>query len=135
MRAAIALAMALLAGCPPSHNTGECQTDADCGGEVCTRTHECLAASQIRSVKATWTIRGMAASATTCATTPDFYIQFDGSTNIDVVAYTPVPCVAGQFTIDKLPKRFNAVELGVEGNVHDIAIIDGSGMATFNLYP
>jgi hypothetical protein len=125
-----------VAGCGSSNTGGMCQVDSDCGGEVCARTNECLPASQIRMVKVTWTIRGMAASAQTCAASPSFYIQFDGRSVQDTAAYAPVPCDQGQFSVDKLPRRFDQVEMGVEGRVHDIAIIDPtSGTATFNLAP
>src|SRR6516162_2869484 len=110
-----AAALALLAGCPPDTTSGMCAMDSDCGNNVCARDGECLPADQVRSVKLTWTIRGMAANAMTCAPTPDFYIQFDGDGAGDTFGYAPVPCMEGQFTIDRLPTRFGGAEMGVEG--------------------
>ena len=128
------VALVLLAGCPRQHDS-TCMVDTDCGGEVCARDGECLPASDVRSVKVSWTIRGMPANATNCSTTPDFYLQFDGTTLQDIFGYEPVPCMAGQFTIDKLPNRFQQVEIGTDSRTFDVTVIDSSGMATFNLYP
>lgn len=110
-------------------------TDSDCGGDVCTRNGECLAASDVWSVKVSWTIRGMPANATTCAPTPDLYLYFGGTYANDTFGYEPVPCMAGQFTIDKLPKRYTSVELGVQGGASSYAPIDGSGHAMLDLSP
>jgi hypothetical protein len=131
--ATIVFATALLAGCPNS--SGDCQVDSDCGSDVCARTGECLPASDVRTVRTTWTIRGMPANAQTCAASPDLYIQFDGPVLNDTWGYEPVPCMAGLFTALKLPSRFAEVELGVNGGVRSTTIIDGSGNATFNLFP
>ena len=125
----------VLAGCPTSAKPSQCTTDPDCGGLVCARNGECLSANQIWMVKVTWTIRGMPASATTCATTPSFYLQFDGQTTNDTFGYTPVPCDAGIFSIDKIPRRFFQVELGVDQRFTDIALIDAMGAAKFDIYP
>ena len=113
-----------------------CHQDSDCGADVCARDGECLPAADVRMVKVTWTIRGAAANATSCAATPDFYLQFDGPTQNDTFGYTPVPCAAGQFSIDKLPTRFDQVELGVDNRFNDVArIAAATGLATFDLYP
>ena len=129
------LVLLLLAGCPSSSKTKtDCTADSDCGGYVCARDGECLPASQIYQVKTSWTIRGQMANATTCATTPDFYLQFDGYDAYDVFGYEPVPCMAGQFTIDKLPTRFTVVEIGVNNRFIDSAVIV-DGMATMDLNP
>ena len=109
--------------------------DSDCGSDICARDGECLPADQVRSVKLTWTIRGMPASATTCASNPDFYIQFDGPSVDDTFGYAPVPCMEGQFTIDRLPTRFGAAEMGVEGQYSAYAVIQPDGTAAFDLAP
>ena len=112
MRASLLLLV--LAACPSSSTNSSCMVDTDCGGgEVCTRNMECLAPSDVYSVKVTWTIRGSAANASTCAASPDFYIQFDGPEQRDTFGYEPVPCDPGQFTVDKLPKRFTQAEIGI----------------------
>jgi hypothetical protein len=130
-----ALALVLLAGCP-SGNDGECKIDSDCGtGNVCTRNTECLPASEVRSARITWTIRGMPASETLCAQTPNFYLLFAGNQLNDTFGYEPVPCKAGLFTIDKLPRRFVSVEIGVENGISEVTAFDAQGNASFDLYP
>lgn len=125
----------LLAGCPSSSTHQECMTDTDCGTEVCARDGECLPAGDIRLVKLSWTIRGSAASPTTCAASPDFYVQFDSPYAGDSFGFEPVPCDQGQFTVDKLPKRYNQVEIGIGNRFLDAAPIDATGQATFDLFP
>jgi len=74
------------------------------------------------------------ADATTCAATPDLYIQFQSAQDGDTLAYAPVPCFAGQFSMDKLPNRFTRVELGVDnGDGRQFADIDSDGIAAFDL--
>jgi hypothetical protein len=47
-----------------------------------------------------------------------------------------VTCVSGVFNIDKLPKRFRQVELGVEGAAGVVVPIDGrTAQAQFDLLP
>ena len=135
MSRAVLLALVVCAGCP-SNEPGECTTDADCGADLCTRNGECHPASEVYAVKVTWTIHGVAASPETCAQTPDFYLQFDASEISDVFGYAPVPCDAGEFSIDKLPTRFTEVELGVDDRFNELAPIDPlTGLATFDLSP
>lgn len=133
MRAAVLLL--LLAGCPDSTGSA-CQVDDDCGGSnVCARNGECIAPSNVRTVHVTWKIRGAPASATTCAATPNFFIMFSSPSRTDTYGYEPVPCASGLFTIDKLPTRFNAVELGVDGGYSEATVFDSQGNAAFDLAP
>ena len=127
--------LALLAGCP-AQGTPQCTVDTDCGGngEVCARDGECLPADEVQMVKVSWTIGGAAADATTCAPFPSFYLEFDGSMFEDTFGYEPVPCVQGQFTIDKLPTRFVQVDIGVQGQWTDTTQIE-SGAASFDIAP
>ncbi|NVB77978.1 MAG: hypothetical protein HOV81_06240 [Kofleriaceae bacterium] len=113
---------------------GECKVDGDCGDGVCARNGECLPESAVRSSRVTWTIRGMPANATTCAGSPNFYILFYASPG-DTFGFEPVPCAAGVFSIDKLPKRFVSVEIGIEGRFEDDKAFDSQGNASFDLYP
>jgi hypothetical protein len=87
-------------GCPGSR----CEQDADCAGEVCTRTGECLAADFVREVQVRWTLRGAAPSAMTCAAFEPLGIEFR-STVEDKLTFSPLACAAGLFTVDKLPRR------------------------------
>ena len=131
---AIAL-LALLAACDFTSG-GDCTSDGDCSGsEVCARNGECLAQSEVRFVRVSWTIRGQAASATSCAATPNFYILFATNDPGDVYGYEPVPCASGVFTVDKLPTRYITVEMGVDGGFSQQAVFDSQSHATFDLTP
>lgn len=130
-----ALLVLVLAACPSSDTKTVCMVDSDCGGDVCARDGECLPASEVWPVKVTWTIRGSAANAQTCATSPSFYLQFDGQFQQDSFGYEPVPCEQGQFLVDKLPKRFVQVEIGENNRFLDAQPISAAGSASFDLYP
>lgn len=132
---ALACVLLACAGCPGG-GTDECTLDSDCGGTaVCARSSECLPASEVRAVRITWTIRGMPASDSTCARSPNFYISFAGATLSDTFGYAPVPCKAGLFTVDKLPRRFVSAEIGVTNGFHDAKAFDANGNAAFDLFP
>jgi len=135
MRAAPLVLLLALAGCPLSGRSGECEFDQDCDGDnVCGRDSICHLPSDVRAVRAVWTVAGQAANTTTCAATPQLYISFLSANDGDNLAYSPVPCFAGQFSMDKLPNRFTRVELGVDdGSGHDFADIDSDGVAAFDL--
>jgi len=136
MRLALVPALILLGGCPLAGRSGECQFDQDCGDAdtVCARDSICHPKSEVRAVRAVWTLAGQKADANTCAATPDLYISFQSSSDGDTLGYAPVPCYAGQFSMDKLPNRFTRVELGVEtGAGRQFADINSDGVATFDL--
>jgi hypothetical protein len=135
MRAwALAVLVLVCAGCPG--NDGECHDDSDCrGGNVCARNTECLPPSEVRSVRITWTIRGLAANEMLCAPTPDFYLMFQGTQFNDEFGFAPVPCKSGVFSIDKLPTRFVSVEIGVENGFSEVKAFDAQGTAAFDLTP
>lgn len=126
--------IALLSGCMGSPSGGECHIDSDCGGsDVCARDMTCTAKSEVRSVTATWTVKGMPASVTSCGSHTDLFIQFLSSTATDELGYAPVPCMNGLFTIDKLPKRYFQVELGIDGGFRDVKPIDAQNSAALNV--
>ncbi|HUJ62436.1 MAG TPA: hypothetical protein VLX92_28230 [Kofleriaceae bacterium] len=134
MRAAV-LAV-ILAACGSPSGDGECTTDSNCGSNVCARDGECLPGDQVRMVVVTWTVGGQPASAATCASFPDLYLQFDGSSYDDSFGFDPVPCAEGQFTIDKIPDRFTQAELGPSGELRDaVSQIDDHGDVSFDLSP
>jgi len=140
MRTALALALALLPCCPASHDGQMFEADSECGGDICARDGECIAASEVRQVKITWTINGMTANATNCGAEQDLYLQFDAPDPGDTFGFAPVPCMQGQFTIDRLPKRFDEVELGAENGqpyvgFQQAAPIDANDTASFDLRP
>jgi hypothetical protein len=130
-----ALFLLALAGCPKDSPPAECMADSDCGTQVCARTGECLPATSVEPAKVTWTIRGSAASPTTCAQSPELYIQFDSQDPQDIFGYAPVPCDPGQFLVDKLPKRYIQVEMGIDNRFLDAQPIDATGHASFDLFP
>lgn len=114
------VSLVLLGACPPPSGGGdgggddfECFVDEECAsGEVCARDDECWRAEDVRAVKTTWTIRGMPADETTCARFPDLHIIFE--TSNDDLGFSPVPCAQGEFNIDKLPRAYTRLEIGVD---------------------
>ena len=136
MRAQLALAAVLagLAGCG-GDGSSMCTTDSQCGGDVCARDGECLPAASVRMAKLSWTIQGMAASAQTCAASPSFSIYFDSSTTDESFGFEPVPCQEGQFTIDKLPERFDLVEIDLQDRQLGLTALAPDGTAAFDLSP
>jgi hypothetical protein len=92
-----------------------CQSDAECPGNVCARTRECLPASQVHIVHTIWTVGDAAASTASCTASPKLAITFSGSSG-EQWGYAPVPCNGGKFTIDKFPTRFGNVQLARESD-------------------
>lgn len=135
MRYAACALMACLAGCSlTSSSGGECVNDSQCGDDVCARGGECTARASVRSVMVRWTVSGAAASATACTAHPDLFLQFDGADYGDTVRFAPVVCSQGQFPVDKLPKRYQQVELGIEGATGNVVPIDANtAQAQFDL--
>src|SRR5689334_1422886 len=87
---------------PPGERLS-CDVDRDCsGGDVCTRTGSCQPASQVRAVHVNWTVKGGPASEAACAPSPDLQINFGVNAENAVFGFSPVPCVQGKFTVDKL---------------------------------
>ena len=137
MRFAAFALMASLAGCSltGTGNGGECVRDDQCGDDLCARSGECLSSSNLRQLTVKWTVNGASASASTCTVHPDLFVQFDGPDYGDTLRFAPVPCSQGSFFVDKLPKRYLQVELGVENTTGDVTSIDtGTGQAQFDLF-
>jgi hypothetical protein len=136
MRYAGLALMACLAGCSLTSGTGgECVNDSQCGDDVCTRGGECVARANVRAVMVKWTVDGVAASVTACDAHPDLYLQFNGTDYGDTLRFEPVVCSQGSFFIDKLPKRYQQVELGTQGGTGTVLTIDAaSAQARFDLF-
>jgi hypothetical protein len=135
MRAILVL-VALTVACEGGNPGGTCSTDSDCGdGNVCARDESCWPSDDIRTVKITWTINGSAAGSATCSQFPDFFVYFYST--VEEFGFSPVPCMAGEFPIDKLPTAYTEVELGdVNGQFFDQTMnIDSNGSAAFDLVP
>jgi len=136
MRALVTIAAFALGGCGAGSECRDNGDTNDCpGDQVCARSSECLPADQIRSVHVNWSVRGQAASPTTCAPAPSLYLLFFSDDPNDAFGYEPVPCVAGLFTIDKLPTRFTGVEIGTDGGFSDRAPINAQGLPAVHFAP
>jgi hypothetical protein len=112
-----------------------CHQDADCGSNlVCARDGECLASTAVRIIHVNWTLKGLPASETTCVHAPSLAITF-GDTVGDLFGFAPVPCKAGRYTIDKMPTRFDHVELSRQGEYSggDDGPFDATGNVTLDL--
>lgn len=100
-----------IAGCFPA-SSYECDGDAQCsGGEVCARTHTCELEADVRAARVRWDVEGLPA-ATECDLRGigDLTIDFSDRAGAEV-AFAPVPCAGGLYTIDKLPRAYDLVEL------------------------
>ena len=134
MRFAALALMACLAACSLTPSGSECNSDSHCGDDVCARSGECLPRSSVRTVTVKWTVNGAAASPLSCTDHPDLYIQFEADYG-DTFRVAPVPCRAGSYFIDKLPKRYSQVELGADGGIGDLSSIDmATAQAQFDLF-
>jgi hypothetical protein len=127
------LVLVVLAAC--SHDDGSaCLTDSDCsGGDVCARDDSCWPSSELYTVKITWTIDGSAAGSASCAPFPDFIVNFYSQE--EEFGFAPVPCMAGEFPIDKLPTVYTTVEVAdADYQYFDQSMtIDANGSASFDL--
>jgi hypothetical protein len=128
---ALPLAGVLVFGCAAGD---ECEVDGQCpSGEVCARDHSCLPPSQVRSVRAEWTVDGEPADRDSCDGR-SLFIEFRSTRSGDTLGYQPVPCFTGQFTVDKLPLRFQSVVLGLQGGgARTSATFDADGIARLDL--
>ena len=112
-----------------------CQSDGACGsGYVCARNGECTTAANVRIVHATWTMHDQIPTDATCSSAPKLDITFQTSGGEDF-GFSPVPCNAGKYTIDKLPTRYTSVTLARAGDYYGgaSAAFDATGNAALNL--
>jgi hypothetical protein len=104
--------------------------------QVCARNDACLPPEQVRAVHVMWTVAGKPASVTSCAAAPDLRIQLNRADGADRgVNWAPVPCEAGKFSVDRLPRSYDPVWLGREsgGGARDAALDRSTGEATLDL--
>lgn len=111
--ALLALVVIGLPGCLAGE--GEpCATDADCAADgECTRTGECVADGAALRVVVRWTVDGQAptpAAPQPCAPLGELEIVFHDPGQ-ETTSYRPVPCELGQSVYDKMPPRFESVEV------------------------
>ena len=119
-------AIAMLSGC--LSGTGEdCISDADCSADgECTRTGECVPDGGAVRIEVRWTVNGAAPSPSSpeaCAGIGELEILFQDPGG-EVENYRPVPCDLGQSVYDKMPPRFEAVE--VVAYDEDDAVLDSA---------
>lgn len=135
----VALALAAcLGGCSlsPVGQGKECHTDSQCGDDVCAPSGECLARSAVHEVAIRWTINSAAVGAVSCSGHANLFVKFDGTDYGDTLRFAPVACLQGQFSVDRLPKRYVQVELGFEGSTGDVSPIDAATtQVQFDLFP
>jgi hypothetical protein len=87
--------------------------DTSCSrGQVCTRSGDCLPPSQVREIHVNWLVSGQMPDEAACSPNPNLRIDVSTKDERDRVNYSPVPCIAGRYTIDKLPTTFDQVWLG-----------------------
>lgn len=86
-----------------------CESDADCGGELCARNGEC--ASAVLFVRAVWTVGGQPPTDASCAAHPWLRVTFEDIDYDEKLTYEPIRCTLGQITFDRMPIRFDAVEI------------------------
>ena len=139
------LPVLLATGCfyGTASDPAECKTDEQCAG-VCTRTGECVAESNIVDIRISWTVNNTVVSPASDAACRDvnmLSVHFvDFRTDPDVV-YRPVPCNLGLITYDKMPGRFDRVELtawdtsGRELDRASSPIVAGDNNIEMNLQP
>lgn len=93
-----------------------CSGAGDCPTGICTRDHECLPSSEVRSVMTRWTITGGAASTTSCAALPtgELEISYSVRATGEYTGFAPLRCDEGQFFVDAWPARFDHVRVDVQ---------------------
>ena len=99
---------------PPYMN---CHDDSAChDGKVCARTSVCLSPSQVRAIHVSWTVSGKPAGTDSCAAAPNLRIDFNSSTeSLAQLAFAPVPCAEGKFSVDKAPISIDHASLVRDG--------------------
>ena len=111
---ALPLFAVLVAGPGCFSSRDQCSSDEECeGGGECTRTGECVADGTALRVVVRWTVDGRAptpASPEPCDRVGELEVIFRDPGS-DPENYRPVPCNLGQTVYDKMPPRFEAVEV------------------------
>jgi hypothetical protein len=122
----------LLAGCfaGPEQTARSCARDEDCE-ELCSRIGECLRAADAISIRARWTVGGLAPSPTApgpCGSIDAFEVSLESSGERDLpVIYYPVPCDLGQVFYDIMPNRLERMRMSAvhaDGSVLQVILLD-----------
>lgn len=123
MRAVLVLAVIACAACNDSEpdysgylGANPCHDDGDCAsGYACIRTEQCWPTSDLRTVRAHWTINGAAPTAATCDGRV-MVLSFVSDTYGGDVSFSPVACAQGSFTLDKAPTQYDRFYVQISGN-------------------
>jgi hypothetical protein len=102
--------LAVLGGCVLG--PGRCESDTDCNGELCARSGEC--ASALVFVRVVWTVGGQPPTEASCAAHPWLSVTFEDHQYEDELTYEPIRCALGQITFDRMPARYDEVEIQAE---------------------
>jgi hypothetical protein len=86
-----------------------CESDGDCDGELCARNGECT--SELVFVRAVWTVGGQPPTEASCAPHPWLSVTFEDRDYDEGLTYEPIRCTLGQITFDRMPTRYDEVEL------------------------
>lgn len=131
-----ALAAVVFIGCSgvPGSAPEHCSDTVACEADlVCARNGQCLPPDQVRAVHVTWTVSGAPASPTSCAAAPDLVLELLGEGGLHL-EFAPVPCAEGKFSVDRLPTKYDSVELGrASDRAPPRAAFDAAGNAMLNL--
>lgn len=104
---------------PPVY--GVCSSDSDCGGDVCSRSGECLAASALAPpMTFSWTLNGAVPNTALCAPHPIMHLVLISDDGADPSLTLKVPCAYGAgLVLDRIPLHLLwAADLG-PANVPD----------------
>jgi hypothetical protein len=74
-----------------------------------------MLASQVRVIHVLWTVHELATTTMTCAAAPNLDITFLDAQQTQF-GFSPVPCVEGKFTVDKMPTTYTMVNLERAGD-------------------
>ncbi len=114
---AVVAAMALAGACADEtdHTGLICSDDSDCGGSVpnltCDQSKVCADKTTLRTIRVNWTINGSTPSGSSCTGIDRLKLDFTSDDNAVAFAFEPVPCAAGAFPIDKMPKAVIKVKI------------------------
>jgi hypothetical protein len=111
-----------------------CHADSECPtGFVCARNGDCMAQTSVHIVHVNWTVNDQPASEATCTSAPNLDLTFGDA--YDQFGFSPVPCKAGRFTVDKMPLRYTQVALARAGDAGGGATstFDANGDANLDL--
>lgn len=113
LRPLLVLVLASPLGCLAGRGD-ECSSDVDCSDDgECTRTNECVPDGSALRVVVRWTVDGDAptpARPEPCAPVGELEVRFHDP-RAEGENYRPVPCELGQTVYDKMPPRFDSVEV------------------------